>query len=350
MPTFLHDTPESVSVVLSALKDTQTLLFDCEGPSLGMQGGGVVLLSLGTPQSDDVHLVHITPIGLPALCPIFELFESAAVQKVTYDGRLAQSGLFYECGGVMIHNVVDMQVVVMQAQRLADEGKSVQARAQRLIPYLPPREVLGKPELYPKLLKLPALGSTVKELKIGGAEGITNVELKRRLRPVVNWSDDILTQDHIDYAANDIHLLHKLYTHFTANMAPTATQTQASLSDGKAANAFAFDQNLRDASAAYVSMWTTAARQPCASHPYRGHPLFPLGILDEPGWGDDLVVCEGCKRELMPECFSKNNAAASTGHGNLSASAPGHGGKCLVCCAVQLHNEKPPPPARQMRR
>ncbi|KAF7305835.1 3'-5' exonuclease [Mycena chlorophos] len=324
MPTFLHDTPESVAVVLSALKDTQTLLFDCEGPSLGMQGGGVVLLSLGTPQSDDVHLVHITPIGLPAPAP---------------DIRV--SGLFYECGGVMIHNVVDMQVVVMQAQRLADERKSVQARAQRLIPYLPPREVLGKPELYAKLLKLPALGSTVKELKIGGAEGIANVELKRRLRPVVNWSDDVLTQDHIDYAANDIDLLHKLYTHFTANVAPTATQSQSS--DGSAANAFAFDQTLRDASAAYVSMWTTSAGQPCASDPYRGHPLFPLGILDEPGWGDNLVVCEGCKRELMPECFPKNDA---TGKGNLNA---GRGAKCLVCRAVQLHNEKPPPP-RQMRR
>nr|GAT47480.1 3'-5' exonuclease [Mycena chlorophos] len=158
MPPILHNTPDSIPALLEALQNSQTLFFDCEGVNLGTKGGSLTVMSFGTPQSpDDAHIVHVPPLDGVALRPIFDLLESETIQKVVFDGRMDQSALFYGFGGVRLRNVVDLQIADVKS-RLEDEPLGSFQQLDRLIPYLPYREVMGaKDELYQNVHKLSGL-------------------------------------------------------------------------------------------------------------------------------------------------------------------------------------------------
>nr|GAT47477.1 predicted protein [Mycena chlorophos] len=277
--TILHNTPKSVSAVINALKNADTIFFDCEGVDLGKEGGSITLLSFGTPGSPVIHLVHIPPIGMARLRPIFDLLISNKIQKVVFDGRMDQSALYYECGRVLLRNVVDLQLVALRVQRRGQEP-GAKRQLWRLTQFYLPKEVVAeRQDLYRHVHKLPGLAPIVEEFKLG--KGMPPSR-KRELAGSLDWSVARLSDDHLEYAATDIHLISLLYA--------------------QAAIKRRITDEAREESAKYVALWITSC-QPERGDVYRSHPLLPIGIIDgtdvpPPEGGKKRKVCAGCKRRL----------------------------------------------------
>ncbi|KAF7305842.1 3'-5' exonuclease domain-containing protein [Mycena chlorophos] len=274
--TILHNTPKSVSAVLNALKDADTIFFDCEGVDLGTQGGSITLLSFGTPGSPVIHLVHIPPIGMARLRPIFDLLESNKIQKVVFDGRMDQSALYYECGRVPLRNVVDLQLVALRVQRRGQEP-GAKRQLWRLTQFYLPKEVVAEQQnLYRHVHKLPGLARIVEEFKLG--KGMPPSR-KRELAGSLDWSVAQLSDDHLEYAATDIRLISLLYAHAAIKRRIT--------------------DEAREESAKYVALWITSG-QPERGDVYRSHPLLPIGIID----GTDAPPPDGGKKRKASTLIS----------------------------------------------
>ncbi|KAF7317817.1 3'-5' exonuclease domain-containing protein [Mycena kentingensis (nom. inval.)] len=303
MVDILHTTPESVQLVVHALvrSGSGTIFFDCEGRDLGDQGGALILLSFGTPSDDDVHLVHVPLVGLPALRPLFNILESPVIEKIVFDGRMDQSALYHECGCVVLRNVVDIQIADIRARRQRGERNASNFQLSQIRRYLPDDNFAAHRSMYRDVHRLSGLAGLFKERKL---EGKDLGGIKEKFARKLDWEEQPLTDDHITYAANDIRLLKKLHAHFVARCYIT-------------------DQVRRE-SAEYISLWISSG-QPADSDPYRHHGLLPLGIVDAKG-GKKNILCGGCTRKLGRDSFPKKSAE--------------QGAKCFVCRAVDVRAER----------
>ncbi|KAF7305841.1 3'-5' exonuclease domain-containing protein [Mycena chlorophos] len=293
MAPILYKLPEAVPALLDALKASRTLFFNCEGVDLGTKGGSLTVMSFGTPQSpDDAHIVHVPPIGATALRPIFDLLESETIQKVVFDGRMSQCALFYGFDGVKLRNVVDLQIADVKARR-ETEPLGSKEQLERLVPYLPYKEVMGDQAImYQHVHKLAGLVQAFVEHGLDAEVWEDAAEMyldKTRYR---NWAKKDLSQDQLNYAATDISLISRLYAHFNKKEL--------------------LDREVCEASERYVSLWIRDGL---------GQPI----IDGTAGYGL-THTCSGCKRSLTRACFSR--------------SAWDKNGNCLVCRAVHLHTAR----------
>ncbi|KAJ7152873.1 hypothetical protein C8R46DRAFT_1228435 [Mycena filopes] len=301
------DTVQGLSVVAASLRGSSTLFLDCEGHDLGLVGGGLSLISLGTPTPTQPRTFLIDAIALSTadLRPIFDLLESPHVKKVVFDGRMDQTALYYEHGGVRLQNVVDLQLADIKSRVLRGESEGSLEQLMRLSPYLLQSEVQANPRLYHRVQKLPGLEQTVREH--GVAVGAEELNIKGRFKHTT-WLRRPLSQTALIYAANDITLIAHLWEEFV----------DQGYIDGKLA-----DQSLR-----YIRLWTSSTGpQINADHRYRLHALLPLEILDDDAVsvaGEHKKLCPRCERLLPQRCFS-------TTAWNREANR-----KCFVCRAIGI--------------
>ncbi|KAJ7510699.1 ribonuclease H-like domain-containing protein [Mycena galericulata] len=302
----LCDTASKLASATASLFGAATLFVDCEGTELGVRGGSLSLISLGTRTPyPHIFLIDVLSLGTSALRPIFELLESAAVRKVVFDGRMDQSALFYDHGGITLDNVVDLQLADVKSRALRGEEPGSDAQLGRLSPhYLPRKEVRTNLALYRGVHRLAGLERAIRE----HAVDVGKRQLKTKGQFVhTGWSSRPLPPKYLKYAANDIALIAALYSKFAV--------------EGY------IDACLPSQSARYAHMWTHDTHtQPMARDAYKLHALLPLNILDPPAAATDLrKSCIGCGRDLPQNCFS--NGAWTTQDEKR---------KCLVCRAIGI--------------
>ncbi|KAJ7175525.1 ribonuclease H-like domain-containing protein, partial [Mycena filopes] len=300
------DTVQGLSVLTASIRGSSTLFLDCEGQDLGLVGGSLSLISLGipTPTQPRTFLIDAITLDTTDLRPIFDLLESPHVKKVVFDGRMDQTALYYEHGGVRLQNVVDLQLADIKSRVLRGESEGSLEQLMRLSPYLLQSEVQANPRLYHRVQKLPGLEQTVREH--GVAVGAEELNIKGVFKHTA-WLRRPLSQTALIYAANDIALITHLWEEFV----------DQGYIDGKLA-----DQSLR-----YIRLWTsTTGPQINADHRYRLHALLPLEILDDAVSvvGEHKKLCPRCERLLPQRCFS-------TTAWNREANR-----KCFVCRAIGI--------------
>ncbi|KAJ7036763.1 ribonuclease H-like domain-containing protein [Mycena alexandri] len=295
------DTVQSLSAVAASLRSSPTLFLDCEGHDLGLAGGGLSLISLGTPTPNQprTYLIDAVALRTSDLRSIFDILESPQVQKVVFDGRMDQTALFYDHGGICLQNVVDLQLADIKSRVLRGENEGSLEQLMRLSPYLLQSEVQKNPQLYHKVQKLPGLEQTVREH--GVAAGVEELTIKGRFKHT-SWLRRPLPQTALIYAANDIALIAHLWEEFV----------DQGYIDGKLA-----EQSLR-----YVRLWT-AGPQINASHRYKLHALLPLEILEDTAV-ERTKLCPLCERLLPQRCFSVTSWTRDVSR------------KCLVCRAIGI--------------
>ncbi|KAJ7653928.1 ribonuclease H-like domain-containing protein [Mycena polygramma] len=299
--------------IIDDLLGSSTLFVDCEGTNLGTKSGHLSLIALGmpAPSKERPYIVDIQVIGKEASKLIFMLLESSQVRKVMFDGRMDQSALFQEYG-VIMQNVVDLQLVDIKSRCLRGEG--LKERMSRLCAYLSlrPKELntAADAALYEKLQVLRGLGKAVKEHGIEDAE--KNIKMKAQSANMdwVALSSGPRPRKILRYTANDISLISGLWARFE--------------------HAGYIDADLPEQSLKYIRMWLDG--QPEDGDTYKFHALLPLGILDDNDESDPTCRCIGCGRNLPQPCFSQ----AAWNHSRKR--------KCLVCRAIGIrlstHNRK----------
>ncbi|KAJ7613332.1 ribonuclease H-like domain-containing protein [Mycena rosella] len=299
------DKAEHLPAVIVGLKGSPTLFLDCEGSRLGIKTRRLSLISLGipapTPQKQCVYLIDTLALGTPELRPIFDLLESSDIQKVVFDGQMDQSALFHE-HNVTIQSVVDLQLADIKSRRLRGEREGSPEQIGRLWPYLPRNKVASKASLYEKVHKLAGLGQALEEHEVELNE--QQMERKSLFSDQQRWIEHPLSRLHLQYAANDINLISRLWGHFV----------DAGYIDGQLP-----EQSLR-----YIRMWNNA--QPDDDDVYKRHALLPLAILD--AVTSRTKECTVCQRLLPESSFSK------------TAWDKPKDRKCLVCRAIVIRVQR----------
>ncbi|KAJ6493731.1 ribonuclease H-like domain-containing protein [Mycena vitilis] len=267
--------------IIDDLQGSSTLFVDCEGTNLGTKSGHLSLIAVGAPSKGRPYIIDVQVIGKEASRPIFVLLESTQVRKAMFDWRMDQSALFHEYG-VILQNVVDLQLADIKSRRLRGEG--MKEEMSRLCPYLPRNAVKATSNvtLYRDLRMLAGLGKAVKE---HGIEGVKKkLKIKGAHRNIL-WKHNVVPRPQIilRYTANDISLISSLWAHFE--------------------QAGYIDEDLPEQSLKYIRMWLDC--QPEEGDRYKLHPLLPLGILDDNEDSDPTCLCTGCGRNLAQTCFSQ---------------------------------------------
>ncbi|KAJ7450636.1 ribonuclease H-like domain-containing protein [Mycena latifolia] len=296
------DQTTDLPAVIQSLQGSPTLFLDCEGSDLGVKTGRLSLISLGIPatmpEEQRVYLIDAQTLGTSGLRPIFEFLESSDIRKVVFDGRMDQSALFHE-HHVTLQNVVDLQLADITSRPLRGETEGSTKQIDRLPPYLPFNEVQGKRWLYGKVHKLAGLGQALTEHTVDVSE--SQLALKTTSQAMhEDWERRPLSRSHLAYAANDIYLISRLWSHFVP--------------------AGYLGANIPEQSLRYVRMWVNA--QPDEGDAYKLHALLPLAILDAPMGA--TKQCSGCERLLPQPSFSKTAWNKNAGR------------KCLVCRAINI--------------
>ncbi|KAJ7153872.1 ribonuclease H-like domain-containing protein [Mycena crocata] len=290
-----------LAAAVEALRNASTIFLDCEGTQLGCQGGRLSLISLGvlTPHGLQVYLIDAHTLGQRALRPIFDLLKDNTIVKVVFDGRMDQSALFYGYGGILMENIVDLQLVELKSR--VEKNKQ---HLMRLSPYVPRKEVRGNKHLYSVVQKLSGLGQVAQEHQQDSGGKHQRKKGKRQpMKAKIDhslWCTRPLPGEYLAYAAKDIYLIHDVWS--------------------AVANGEYIDEEVAQQSLRYVRMWTQGI-QPATGDAYKLHPLLPLGILTHAS--GDTKRCIGCERHLSEEYFS--------------STAWKQSGKCLVCRAVGAH-------------
>ncbi|KAJ7916506.1 ribonuclease H-like domain-containing protein [Mycena leptocephala] len=296
----LCDKESELSAVTDALRESSTLILDCEGTNLGVKKSGrLTLISLGTqaPNQEQAYLIDVLAIGKDGLKPIFDILESNKVRKVVFDGRMDQSALFHEYG-VTMQNVVDLQLADIKSRHLRGEEEGSAEQMDRLSPYLQRSEVRANMQLYTKVQRLAGLRKALEEHDVEVEEG--KLKMKTQGSGYCSSPPD---REQLLYAANDIWLISRLLAHFE--------------------QAGYLDVNLPEESLRYVTMWVD--NQPEGwrrQDKWKLHALLPLAILDATPAYARTQRCIGCTRHLPQNCFSK--------------VAWSNNKKCLVCRAIGI--------------
>lgn len=270
------DDEESLQKAISELQSCTTLVLDCEGNNLGVDGGALSLICIRT-----VTIENATPktylfdaVRVKSLTPLYSILSSNTVQKIVYDGRMDFCALWYGYR-VTLPNTIDLQLVDILSRKMKGETEEMQMKS--LMRFFPPAALKDprKRQKYLNLHILLGLGGCLTENKVGaGEKGSVDHH---------SWMERPLSKKHLFYAANDVKLISRLLQHFEA------AQYLGSNMD-----------TLLAQSARYISIWSDF--QPTEGDKYRSHPFLQLEILHYEARAPKKQ-CDGCKRNLSQNSF-----------------------------------------------
>ncbi|KAF9467847.1 ribonuclease H-like domain-containing protein [Collybia nuda] len=280
----LCDKKSTLKRAVASLISAPAIIIDCEGDTLGKQGGSLSVISLCSAITTNIFLIDVIKLR-SSLSPLFNLLQSTKVVKIMFDGRMDFSALYHEFG-VHLRNVIDLQLVDIHSRQ--SRGETDVTRISRLSPFLNPRHIALMPDFYAGAIKLNGLSQCIEEhLGLSG--------FKKSTVNHDNWLDRPLSNDYLSYAAADIRLMGLLYDEFSVK-------------------GYTNYPGLCGESVRYVELWKND--QPVPGDLYKSHPLLPLEILYS--YPNSIRRgCSGCKRFLS------------------QASFRGNGIRCLVCKVVK---------------
>ncbi|KAK7448127.1 hypothetical protein VKT23_013886 [Stygiomarasmius scandens] len=287
------DTESALQKAVAFLSSCSTLIVDCEGLYLGVQGGVISLICIRnfsdtSPPRSYLFDILVLEQSRCSLHLLFSLLASETIQKVVYDGRMDFCALWFQYG-IMIRNVLDLQV--------ADLHKRFTTHTKRELKRMSFHRVCAKSD-FEAVHFLPGLDKCLKKNQVPApSKGVVdhNLWLMRPLPKTLKF-----------YAGNDLYLISLLLEHFQARSY--------------------ISTDLPTWSQSYISVWIDS--QPYKGNSYRSNPFLPLEILPFDGQapsGKKIPVkkpCFGCQRVLSLKSFPSD--------AELSPDF------CLVCSAVQL--------------
>jgi exonuclease 3'-5' domain-containing protein 1 len=293
-----HDLAAAVAV----LSQSQYLVLDCEGRELGMQGGALSLLQIGTARAQAVFLVDAlsVPRDAPAMRALAALLGRADLPKLVWDGRMDAISL-RQTYGIVLRGVLDLQLAEILS-RTGARGELDSERLRRLGSTVGQWSIAA--DSYKEMHTLAGLDTCLRLFGVGLQYTKTRKSARLRCSTWLMtachfpeamkamhqnsgsalWMARPLSAQMLTYAGNDVRAITTLYEHFSASgwLRPTVTA------------------NLPACSARYLSIHD--ARGPVdPADVYRKGPFLPLDVLTEPT--GDARQCSGCLRALSLRHF-----------------------------------------------
>jgi len=237
------------------------LVLDCEGKTLGVEGGTLSLIILRAlePEISKTYLIDTISLTKDQLNPIFDIIQSSSVTKMN-----------------------------SRRQRGENQWKQI----SRLLAFLPGREVYRKQYFYSAVHKLSGLEGCVGEHKIikiqkndPSKDGFDSV--MREVYPDIlsvthsDWLIRPLSEQYLRYSSRDAYLISMLYAHFKER-------------------GYINNHRLSTQSARYVSIFQGA--RPLVTDIFHRHCLLPLHILDYNG-SAETRPCISCRRSLPQTAY-----------------------------------------------
>ncbi|KAJ3927502.1 MAG: ribonuclease H-like domain-containing protein [Lentinula lateritia] len=272
----LCDTEASFSSAVSLLEPSSSLIIDCEGLDLGINGGALSLVCIRSmaPQISQNFLFDFVALSAPrcSLQPLFNLLASPTILKILYDGRMDFSALYHGYN-VELVNVIDLELVDIKSR--FTRGETPEKHKQRLMRCFSYKQVnnVRYAYKYEDVHVFQGLGSCLIE------HGCKATSPKKHVDHEL-WMSRPLPNEYLQYAAHDVEIIDALHSHFV--------------------QAGYIDQDLPAQSQRFVSIWSDAPPQP--GNNYRSNPLLPLEIL-KPNASTTTIPCTGCARNLSPSSF-----------------------------------------------
>lgn len=161
----LCDDNSSLAGAIAAIQLASVLVLDCEGKTLGVEGGTLSLIILRAlePNISKTYLIDAISLTKGQLNPIFNILRSSSVTRIMFDGRKDFSELFHGCN-VYLRGVLDLQLADVDSRR--QRGENQWKQISRLLAFLPGREVYRKQYFYSAVQKLSGLEGCIGEHKI----------------------------------------------------------------------------------------------------------------------------------------------------------------------------------------
>jgi len=287
----LCDDSSSLSHAIAAIQPASVLVLDCEGKTLGVEGGTLSLIILRAlePEISKAYLIDTISLTKDQLNPIFDIIQSSSVTKIMYDGRKDFSELYHGCN-VYLRGVLDLQLADVNSRR--QRGENQWKQISRLLAFLPGREVYRKQYFYSAVHKLSGLEGSVGEHKIikiqkndPSKDGFDSV--MREVYPDIlsvthsDWLIRPLSEQYLRYSSRDAYLISMLYAHFKER-------------------GYTNNHRLSTQSARYVSIFQGA--RPVVTDIFHRHCLLPLHILDYNG-SAETRPCISCRRSLPQTAY-----------------------------------------------
>jgi exonuclease 3'-5' domain-containing protein 1 len=128
----LCSTESQLGSALEMMWRSEWLVLDCEGRTLGLHGGALSLLSIGTAQGA-VFLVDVLaiPRESPAAHDLATLLSCIYIPKIVWDGRMDAIALRETCG-IILRGVLDLQLAEV-VSRMQARGETDETRLARLV-------------------------------------------------------------------------------------------------------------------------------------------------------------------------------------------------------------------------
>jgi exonuclease 3'-5' domain-containing protein 1 len=162
----LCDDNSSLADAIAAIQPASVLVLDCEGKTLGIEGGTLSLIILRAlePKISKTYLIDTISLTKDQLNPIFNILRSSSVTKIMFDGRKDFCELYHGCN-VYLRGVLDLQLADVDSRRQL-RGENQWKQISRLLGFLPGREVYKKQYFYSAVQKLSGLEGCIGEHKI----------------------------------------------------------------------------------------------------------------------------------------------------------------------------------------
>ncbi|EPQ51320.1 hypothetical protein GLOTRDRAFT_123248 [Gloeophyllum trabeum ATCC 11539] len=278
------DTRSTFDRAISGLRSSRVLLLDCEGLDIGMQGGALSLICVGTESAKAIYVFDVPMLRDNGVNvnPLLRLLMREDITKITWDGRMDFLEI-YETYGIEMKGVLDLQLAeVMSRKGVRKEGE--RQRTHRLATrYFGFQAVKTQQELFKGIHIVLGMTQCLKDNNLGeGVEKDPQVVAMHRANGSALWMERPLSERLLRYAATDIYLISLLYEDFLTRGWINRKSTQGLC---------AYSQE-------YVSTYQDLGRLDADNVLQKG-PLIMLWELE----GERKHECSGCGRFKPIECY-----------------------------------------------
>ncbi|KAI5995950.1 ribonuclease H-like domain-containing protein [Pisolithus albus] len=284
---YCNDLP-SVAHATRILADSPVLIIDCEGRNIGVLGGALSLVCIGTERAEQIFVFDVLALEpfKSHLQPLLRILTDSAVKKVMWDCRNDFLEIQNEYN-VMMTGIIDIQLAEIQARTTVKREGDFQhkCRFTRGGCSVPLQTIIQNAELFFEVHRLQGMDACIRQAGLPTAGKDPEVIAMHRAAGSSVWMNRPLPPKLLAYAAHDIELIGALYEDFKRSAWITPTNEPLLVV-----------QSMRYAYSLFYQ-----GRVP-DDDPLGQAAVLPLDVLSESPV--PKVRCHGCHRTLSLSCYS----------------------------------------------